>query len=62
MEPVRSADRVLTVPNVLSAIRLLLIPVFVYVLLVAHANGVGGGDSDVQRRLRLGRRQDRPDC
>lgn len=38
MEPARAADRVLTVPNVLSAIRLLLIPVFIYVLLVAHAN------------------------
>ena len=32
-------DRVLTVPNVLSAIRLALIPVFVYVLLVKHADG-----------------------
>jgi cardiolipin synthase (CMP-forming) len=31
-------DRVLTVPNALSAIRLALIPVFVYLLLVAHAN------------------------
>jgi cardiolipin synthase (CMP-forming) len=31
-------DRLLTVPNVLSAIRLMLIPVFVYLLLVAHAN------------------------
>jgi CDP-diacylglycerol--glycerol-3-phosphate 3-phosphatidyltransferase len=38
MEPAHAADRVLTVPNVLSAIRLLLIPVFIYVLLVAHAN------------------------
>jgi CDP-diacylglycerol--glycerol-3-phosphate 3-phosphatidyltransferase len=38
MEPVRAPDRVLTVPNVLSAIRLVLIPVFIYVLLVAHAN------------------------
>jgi CDP-diacylglycerol--glycerol-3-phosphate 3-phosphatidyltransferase len=37
MEPAHAADRVLTVPNVLSAIRLLLIPVFIYVLLVAHA-------------------------
>jgi CDP-diacylglycerol--glycerol-3-phosphate 3-phosphatidyltransferase len=32
-------DRLLTVPNLLSAIRLVLIPVFVYLLLVAHANG-----------------------
>ncbi|MCV7377331.1 CDP-diacylglycerol--glycerol-3-phosphate 3-phosphatidyltransferase [Mycobacterium alsense] len=39
MEPVLPPDRVLTVPNALSAIRLLLIPVFVYVLLFAHANG-----------------------
>jgi phosphatidylglycerophosphate synthase len=31
-------DRVLTVPNVLSGIRLALIPVLVYVLLVAHAD------------------------
>jgi len=30
---------VLTVPNVLSAIRLVLIPVFIYALLVAHARG-----------------------
>ena len=39
MEPVQPPNRVLTVPNALSAIRLVLIPVFVYVLLVAHANG-----------------------
>jgi phosphatidylglycerophosphate synthase len=32
-------DRFLTVPNVLSGIRLALIPVFVYLLLAAHANG-----------------------
>ncbi|MDT5349956.1 MAG: hypothetical protein QOH91_3243 [Mycobacterium sp.] len=38
MEPAHAPDRVLTVPNVLSAIRLVLIPVFIYVLLVAHAN------------------------
>jgi CDP-diacylglycerol--glycerol-3-phosphate 3-phosphatidyltransferase len=31
-------DRLLTVPNVLSGIRLVLIPVFVYLLLVAHAD------------------------
>ncbi|MGK2882022.1 MAG: CDP-alcohol phosphatidyltransferase family protein [Mycobacterium sp.] len=30
-------NRVFTVPNVLSAVRLLLIPVFIYLLLVAHA-------------------------
>ena len=39
MEQVPQPDRVLTVPNLLSAIRLVLIPVFVYVLLFAHANG-----------------------
>jgi CDP-diacylglycerol--glycerol-3-phosphate 3-phosphatidyltransferase len=38
MEPVPPV-RVLTVPNLLSAMRLVLIPVFVYVLLFAHANG-----------------------
>ncbi|WP_435825296.1 CDP-alcohol phosphatidyltransferase family protein [Mycobacterium simiae] len=32
-------DRVLTVPNALSAVRLLLIPVFIYLLVFAHANG-----------------------
>ncbi|MDR3659681.1 MAG: CDP-alcohol phosphatidyltransferase family protein [Mycobacterium sp.] len=32
-------DRVLTVPNGLSALRLLLVPVFLYLLLSAHANG-----------------------
>lgn len=39
MEPPPPPDRVLTVPNALSALRLALIPVFVYVLLFAHANG-----------------------
>ena len=39
MEQVSPPNRVLTVPNALSAIRLVLIPVFVYVLLFAHANG-----------------------
>ncbi|GGK33625.1 CDP-alcohol phosphatidyltransferase family protein [Nocardia camponoti] len=33
------SDRVLTVPNVLSIIRLIGIPVFVWLLLVRHANG-----------------------
>jgi cardiolipin synthase (CMP-forming) len=32
-------DRVLTVPNALSVLRLILIPVFLYLLLVAHAYG-----------------------
>ena len=31
-------DRVLTVPNALSALRLVLVPVFLYLLLVVHAN------------------------
>src|SRR5262245_47671969 len=35
--PVR--DRVLTVPNALSVLRLVLVPVFLYLLLVAHATG-----------------------
>jgi CDP-diacylglycerol--glycerol-3-phosphate 3-phosphatidyltransferase len=39
MEPVLPPDRVLTVPNALSAIRLALIPVFAYLLLSLHANG-----------------------
>ena len=39
MEAARSHDRVLTVPNVLSAVRLALIPVFVYLLLARHADG-----------------------
>jgi cardiolipin synthase (CMP-forming) len=32
-------DRLLTVPNVLSGIRLVLIPVFIYLLLGAHSDG-----------------------
>jgi cardiolipin synthase len=32
-------DRVLTVPNALSVLRLVLVPVFLYLLLVAHTNG-----------------------
>jgi cardiolipin synthase len=45
-------DRVLTIPNALSVLRLVLVPVFLYLLLVRHANGwaVGilmfGGFSD----------------
>ncbi|MGH3577287.1 MAG: CDP-alcohol phosphatidyltransferase family protein, partial [Mycobacterium sp.] len=38
MKPGPAHDRVLTVPNVLSGIRLALIPVFVYLLLVARAD------------------------
>ncbi|WP_016935524.1 CDP-alcohol phosphatidyltransferase family protein, partial [Rhodococcus sp. R1101] len=34
----RGADRILTVPNVLSFIRLLGVPVFLYLVLVAHAD------------------------
>lgn len=33
------SDRVLTIPNVLSVLRLVLVPVFLYLLLVAHAYG-----------------------
>lgn len=36
MEPVLAPNRVLTVPNVLSVVRLGLIPVFVYLMLVTH--------------------------
>ncbi|TDO12346.1 cardiolipin synthase [Mycobacterium sp. BK086] len=32
-------DRVLTIPNVLSVIRLVLLPVFLYLLLITHAYG-----------------------
>ncbi|MGB0972445.1 MAG: CDP-alcohol phosphatidyltransferase family protein, partial [Mycobacterium sp.] len=32
-------DRVLTVPNALSVVRLVLVPVFLYLLLVAGATG-----------------------
>ncbi len=32
-------DRVVTVPNALSVLRLALVPVFLYLLLVVHANG-----------------------
>src|ERR1700760_2102281 len=32
-------DRVVTVPNALSVLRLILVPVFLYLLLVVHANG-----------------------
>src|SRR6185369_16704190 len=36
-------NRVLTVPNALSALRLVLVPVFLYLLLVAHATGWATG-------------------
>lgn len=39
MEPALPPNRVLTVPNALSVLRLVLIGVFAYALLVAHANG-----------------------
>jgi cardiolipin synthase len=39
MEPGTAPNRVLTVPNLLSAVRLALIPVFLYLLLVRHADG-----------------------
>ncbi|RFD26613.1 CDP-diacylglycerol--glycerol-3-phosphate 3-phosphatidyltransferase [Mycobacterium uberis] len=39
MDLVCLPNRVLTVPNLLSVVRLALIPVFVYVLLVRHADG-----------------------
>lgn len=46
------SDRILTVPNILSAVRLLLIPLFVYLLLVPEADGwalavlLGSGATD----------------
>ena len=42
MAPAGERDRVLTVPNALSVLRLLLVPVFLYLLLVAHADALGG--------------------
>src|ERR1700759_4507619 len=38
-EPASRGDRVFTIPNVLSVVRLLLVPVFLYLLLSAHAIG-----------------------
>lgn len=39
MEPRPAGDRVLTIPNALSALRLILVPVFLYLLLGADAKG-----------------------
>lgn len=39
MEPRPEGDRVLTIPNALSALRLILVPVFLYLLLGADAKG-----------------------
>lgn len=38
-QPGQTRDRVLTVPNVLSVLRLVLIAVFIYLLLVSHSYG-----------------------
>jgi CDP-diacylglycerol--glycerol-3-phosphate 3-phosphatidyltransferase len=38
MEPVLAQNRVLTLPNLLSVVRLALIPVFVYLMLVTHTH------------------------
>jgi CDP-diacylglycerol--glycerol-3-phosphate 3-phosphatidyltransferase len=38
MKPVPAHDRILTMPNLLSGIRLTLIPVLIYLLLVVHAD------------------------
>jgi CDP-diacylglycerol--glycerol-3-phosphate 3-phosphatidyltransferase len=38
MEPVLAQNRVLTLPNLLSVVRLALIPVFVYLMLVTHTD------------------------
>lgn len=40
VQPDAVTDRVLTVPNALSVLRLLLVPVFLYLLLVADANAL----------------------
>lgn len=40
MQPGPGHDRVLTVPNVISAVRLVLIGVFLYLLLVSHADAL----------------------
>src|ERR1700722_6750131 len=39
MDRAPAHDRLLTVPNLLSGLRLVLIPVFLYLLLVAHSDG-----------------------
>jgi phosphatidylglycerophosphate synthase len=39
MEHRPAHDRLLTVPNLLSGLRLVLIPVFIYLLLAAHSDG-----------------------
>jgi cardiolipin synthase len=60
--PVRSSDRIWTIPNMISFARLLGVPIFLYLLLVAHADVAAvivlmiGGTSDwvdgyVARRL-----------
>jgi cardiolipin synthase (CMP-forming) len=41
--PAGERDRVLTVPNALSVVRLVLVPVFLYLLLVTHADGWATG-------------------
>lgn len=38
-DPTAARDRVLTVPNVLSVVRLVLVPVFLWLLFGVHANG-----------------------
>jgi cardiolipin synthase len=37
--PGQAGDRILTIPNALSVLRLILVPVFLYLLLAADANG-----------------------
>ncbi|MBV9092148.1 MAG: CDP-alcohol phosphatidyltransferase family protein [Mycobacteriaceae bacterium] len=41
--PAPQRERVLTVPNMLSVVRLVLVPVFLYLLLVAHADAWATG-------------------
>src|SRR6478736_4072043 len=40
VRPDAATDRVLTIPNALSVLRLILVPVFLYLLLVADANAL----------------------
>src|ERR1700759_5808196 len=42
-EDTAERDRVMTVPNILSVVRLVLIPVFLWLLLVEHAEGWATG-------------------
>ena len=51
--PPEQKDRVLTVPNALSAMRLVLVPVFLWLLLVEHAEEQNDRGLQFWRQLRL---------